>query len=225
VADDDATTDDAQGGADGGGDDQGSSSASGTQDGAGTGDQPSAADLKAALDEIRELRRENAKRRTHERDLEQQLAAAQEADMSEQQKLEQKVQRLEAELAARDARDAEAARKAAIVQAATAQKAVDPDLVADLLAPQLTEEDADIPAAVKALLESKSYLRAGPPPSGGDAQGSVSASDAARSGDGEESDDARRARIYGGDGDMFDPKLAQKMGGGVVVSSPDKVMR
>jgi len=61
VADDDATTDDAQGGADGGGDDQGSSSASGTQDGAGTGDQPSAADLKAALDEIRELRRENAK--------------------------------------------------------------------------------------------------------------------------------------------------------------------
>lgn len=222
MADDDATTDEGQG-PDGGTDGQEPpSDDAGTQDGASTSDQP---DLKALQAELAATRREAAKRRTRERELEAKLAEHEQAQLSEQQKLEQKVARLESELAARNAADAERDRKALIAAEAERQKAVDPALIADLLATQLTEEDSDIPAAVKALLEQKAYLRAGPPATGGDANGSTSASDAARSGDGEETDEQRSARIYGGGGGMFDAKAAQKAGGGVVISSADKVVR
>ena len=199
---------------------QAASSDGGTQDGADTDDE---VDVKALQAELRKTRREAAARRTRERELEAELAKRDEADLTEAERLKRRNAELEAKLAERDAEAERERRRKEIRTIASAKKSLDPDLVADLLVSTLGEDD-DVGQAVDALLKSKPYLRAGSD-TGGDANGSASAGRKVSEGDGEESDADRRARIFSGGGNIFDPAFARKQGGGVAIPGGEAQVR
>lgn len=181
-------------------------------------------DAKALAAEVRALRREAAKHRTRAKAAEDKLAAEEAAKLSDQERLQRENDALKAQLAQREADDARREREADIAKVAKKKHAVDPSIVAELLVTKLGDDD-DIAAAVEDLLRERPYLRAGAS-SGSDANGSNSASDAAGAGgNGRETDDQRRSRIFGGSGDIFNPERAQQLGGGVIIPDPTKVVR
>lgn len=219
-----ADDDDATGTPPPGGDDAGTPPAGDADgDGAGSAGTDDQLDAKALAAEVRALRRENAKHRTRAKDAEEKLAAEEAAKLSDQERLQRENDALKAQLAQRDADDARRQREADIAKVAKQKHAVDPDIVAELLVAKIGDDD-DVPAAVDALLKDRPYLRAGHT-SGSDANGSQSASGAAGADGDAETDEQRRARVYGGGGNIFDPVKAKAAGGGVIIPDPSKVVR
>lgn len=114
-------------------------------------------------DYVKKLRDEAAKHRTEAREAQERLKAIEDAEKSEAEKAADRAERAEKERDEAVARANNTLIRAAVVNEAAKQKAVDPDAVLALLpegAVTITDEGEVTGAeeAVKALLESKTYL-------------------------------------------------------------------
>lgn len=176
-------------------------------------------------DETAKARAEAAKYRRQLRETEkrmQELEAAEkaraDAELSEAEKAARRAQELEAELEATRSRVRESLTEAAVTAAAARLGYADArDAVALMPRGELEYGDdgkpdpAAIDTALKALLAERPHLRAGHTAGG-------SPTNPARGGQTGETDQQRRARLYGGHptGGIFDTATAAARGGGVV---------
>lgn len=177
--------------------------------------------------EAKEARSDAAKYRRQLRDLQAQVAQMQE--QSEQGKTEGDDARVrEAVARERAERDKLAERlkgvalRASVAAAAADLNIVDPDAALALLDRSAVEwagdepDDKSVRAALTELLDAKPYLKRQPPagiaPAGSGREGGATGSQPAG-----ETDDQRRARLYGGGAAaIWDPRRAAEQGGGVV---------
>lgn len=190
-------------------------------------------DADALQRELKEARDEAAKYRTARKQqadelkaLQEKLAALETASLTEQEKKDKEYQRAQREAEELKAKLAEQTQRSqelqarAIVQATAArlgvidpeaafvllrdQKALEPDEAGNLDAKQ-------VQAALQELVKAKPYLLGAP---------TTSAANPAKSGTDvqSETDEARRARLFGGGDNIFDAKRAKQRGGGVIWS-------
>lgn len=172
---------------------------------------------------MRELRRENQSLRKRAKDAEEKASTMQSAAESEDEKRERERAEATRRADAAEAALAQERLRSALIGEATRQRVVDPEVVAQLIPPSSIELDesgmpnaASVSDAVADVLKSKPYLL----PQEGTAQGgsgraaAVEHEQKAR----DETDDEKRARIYGGAGAgaLWDPARAREIGGGVV---------
>lgn len=171
-----------------------------------------------ALARAKELRSENASLRRRLKALEEADRRREEAEMTEQERLEKRAHELEAQLAERDQATRRLALESAVALRANALGIVDAEVAVALLDPaQLDFDESGRPdaesldIALKRLIKAKPYLKTQPP--------AASPANPARTEPMGETDAQRRARLFGGGGGIFDPGTARSLGGGVL--TPD----
>lgn len=178
-----------------------------------------AAKLADAEKRIRELNRESADRRKKLEAFEQAEAERKSAEMTEAQKLQARLDKLEAEKTA-----AIGKANAALVRAAVIAKASprfhDAEDVYMALKDKLTPNDAGevegLDEALAELEKAKPHWVKSDKPAAPKLAATAPGQNATAPG---ETDAERRARIYGGGGNIFSADQALKLGGGVVVTS------
>jgi DNA repair exonuclease SbcCD ATPase subunit len=195
--------------------------------------QPAAVDLEKMAAELAEARREAAKYRTNGKALEAELKkfqdaqrAADDAKLSEQEKMSKRLDELQAALnaAAAERAAAEARNRELALQAVVLEQAASAGIAANAIgaAYKLLDKDKidvdddgrpkDVAKALKALIEQYPFLRSTPATSPANpAKGAATEDRATR-------EAALRARIYGTPGGMFDKDNALAHGGGVILT-------
>ena len=168
--------------------------------------------LEAAL---REARNDAIKYRTRLRALEAAEQERADAELSEAERAAKRAAELEAQLAERDAQAQQLALESAVALKANSLGIVDAEAALALVdRAELDFDDAGRPtsasldAALRHLLKTKPYLKTQPAP--------ASPANPARTTPASETDEQRRARIYGGNAGIFDTGSAADHGGGVI---------
>lgn len=177
-------------------------------------------------DEVKALRAEAAKYRKQLRDfqkkfeqLEAERRAKEEAELSEAEKAARRAEELEAQLNAERDNARRILTENAVIAAASRLGYANPEDAVALLPRDAIEWDDDgrpdtatVNTAVEQLLKQRPYLRAGHTAGG-------SPTNPARGHQQGETDEQRRARLFGGarGGGIFDPASAASRGGGVVM--------
>jgi len=166
---------------------------------------------------LKEARAEAAKYRKRLRDLEAQQQAAMEAELSESERQAKRLADMERELVQQQQATRSLALESAVAMRANALGIVDAEVAVALLDRDALEYDdtgrpnpESLDMALKRLIKAKPYLKTAQAPS--------SPANPARSEPVGETDQQRRARLYGGGGGIFDPVVAASLGGGVVTN-------
>ena len=172
-------------------------------------------DVQAIESALKEARADAAKWRNRLRDLEASQRERDEAELSETEKQARRLQELEQTLSEREQITKQLALQSAIAIRANALGIVDAEAAVALIdTSRLDFDDLGMPdsdgldRALRNLLKSKPYLKT--QPSAG------SPANPAKSEPLGETDDQRRARLYGGNSGMFDVNTAKRLGGGVL---------
>lgn len=174
----------------------------------------------AAEQALKQARSEAAKYRKRLRELEAQAEAAREAEMSETERLAKQLADAQQTLQERDAQTRSLALESAVAVRSNALGIVDAEVAVALLDREALDYDdsgrpdpESLDAALKRLIKSKPYLKQPVAP--------ASPANPARSEPVGETDDQRRARLFGGGGGIFDPDTAARLGGGVITSTKE----
>lgn len=185
------------------------------------GQEPEATDSSeslAAHKALKEARAEAAKYRKRLRDLEAQQQAAADAELSEQERNAKRLSEMEQQLAEQQTRTRSLALESAVAMRANALGIVDAEVAVALLDRDALDFDEfgrpdpeGLDLALKRLIKAKPYLRQPVAP--------ASPANPARSEPVGETDAQRRARLYGGGVNVFDPDTAGRLGGGVVTNN------
>lgn len=155
------------------------------------------AGLRSALEKERAARREHERQLKRLAELEEAEAKRRDAEKSEIERLQERLQQAE-----RDAREA----RLSLLRRQAAERYRLPDALADRLRGETPEEiERDAEEIAKTL--PKPTLNPTNPAAGAASQG--------------ETDEQRRARIYGAGRNIFDPHEAQRHGGGVIYPSKE----
>lgn len=164
---------------------------------------------------LKEARAEAAKYRKRLRELEAQQQQREEAELSEAERQAKRLVELEQAVAERDEQTRRLALESAVAMRSNALGIVDAEVAVKLLDPAALDfDDAGRPEpesldqALRRLIKSKPYLKTQPP--------AASPANPARTEPLGETDEQRRARLFGGGGGMFDPSTAARLGGGVI---------
>lgn len=168
-----------------------------------------------ALARAKELRSENASLRRRLKALEETERKREEAEMSEGERQAKRLAELEATLAEQQQHTRSLALESAVAMRSNALGIVDAEVAVALLDKGTLEYDdlgrpdpESLDTALKRLIKAKPYLKTQPP--------AASPANPARTEPMGETDAQRRARLFGGGGGIFDPVVAQGLGGGVV---------
>ncbi len=196
--------------------------------------QPAAVDTDKLTTELAEARREAAKYRTDRKALEAELKkfqdaqrAADDAKLSEQEKMSKRLDELQAALNAASAERTavEARNRELALQAVVMERAASAGIAANAIgaAYKLLDKDKidvdddgrpkDVDKALKTLIEQYPFLRGTPATSPANPVKSAAATE-----DRASREAALRARIYGTPGGMFDKDNALAHGGGVILT-------
>jgi hypothetical protein len=172
-------------------------------------------DTKAIAEALKEARADAIKWRSRLREMEAQQQAAQDAELSESERQAKRLADMERALEQQQQHTRSLALESAVAMRANALGIVDAEVAVALLDRDALDyddsgrPDADsLDMALKRLIKAKPYLKTAQAPS--------SPANPARSEPVGETDQQRRARLYGGGGGIFDPVVAASLGGGVV---------
>lgn len=164
---------------------------------------------------LKDARAEAAKYRTRLREMEAKQQAAADAELSETERQAKQLAEMQQALAQQQEQTKTLALESAVAIRSNSLGIVDAEVAVAMLDRDALDYDDygrpdpdSLDMALKALIKAKPYLKVASPPS--------SPANPARSAPVGETDDQRRARLYGGGGGMFDPATAQAMGGGVI---------
>jgi hypothetical protein len=194
----------------------------GTNDETGETPAPEAAtangdDVQAIENALKEARADAIKYRNRLRKLEAAQKERDEAELTEAERQTRRLQELEETLAERETTTRRLALESAVAMKANSLGIVDAEVAVAMLDTTAFDYDDDgrpdpegLDNALRRLLKAKPYLRTQP------AAGSPA--NPAKSEPLGETDDQRRARLFGGNSGVFDPNTARRMGGGVVNS-------
>lgn len=175
-------------------------------------------DTKALSEALKEARTDAIKWRTRLREMEAAAQAQKDAELSDAERQAKRIVDMEQQLAEQQAQTRSLALESAVAMRATALGIVDAEVAVKLLDSRSLDFDdlgrpdpESLDTALKRLIKSKPYLKTQPP--------AASPANPARSEPVGETDAQRRARLFGGGGGIFDPSMAQGLGGGVL--NPD----
>jgi hypothetical protein len=172
-------------------------------------------DKQALSQMLKDARDDAIKWRSRFREMEAAQKDRDEAELTEAERREKRMQELEAELAERNEVTRRLALESAVAVRANALGIVDAEVAVAMLDRDAIDYDADgrpdsesLDNALRRLLKTKPYLKM--------QQSAGSPANPAKSEPIGETDAQRRARLFGGSSGIYDPDAARRMGGGVV---------
>lgn len=187
-----------------------------------TPDQPTAEnveepDKQALAGALKEARDDAIKWRARFREMEAAQKQREEAELTEAERQAKRLQELEAELAERDTTTRRLALESAVALRSNALGIVDAEVAVAMLDADALDYDADgrpvadsLDNALRRLIKQKPYLKV--------QQAAGSPANPARSEPLGETDDQKRARLFGGNAGIYEPDSARRLGGGVVTN-------